>query len=124
MEVAHETGLSWRSGAQRPLNALRATGSGRLPNVPLTDRHRQLRQRALGLIEAQLERLRAAGPERVRELATDSPLEVEQDGVLVTTRIDPEGERLLVLVETSRGSRMLATGGFAMEPDGSTHTPD
>jgi hypothetical protein len=92
--------------------------------VPFTDRHRQLRERAVSLIEAELERLRAAGPARVRELANDSPLEIERDGVLVTTRIDPEGQRLLVLVETSRGSRMLATGGFAMEPDGSTHTPD
>jgi hypothetical protein len=76
------------------------------------------------LIDAELERLRQAGPDQVRALAEDSPLEIDRDGVLVTTRIDREGDRLLVLVETSRGSRMLATGGFAMAPDGSTHTPD
>jgi hypothetical protein len=28
-----------------------------------------------------------------------------------------------VLVDARRGRRMLATGGFAMAPDGTTHTP-
>ena len=46
--------------------------------------------------------------------------------------ITPELERgsggvadyTLHLVEAWRGRRTLATGGFAMTPDGQTHTPD
>jgi len=41
----------------------------------------------------------------------------------VATRIQAEEERLLVLVDARRGRRMLATGGFAMAADGTTHTP-
>ena len=92
--------------------------------MPLVDRHRELRRRALALIDAELEHLRSLGPERLRDLAPGSPLEDERDEVLVTTRLNPEGDRVLVLVEASRGSRILATKGFAMEPDGTTHTPD
>ena len=46
---------------------------------------------------------------------------INEDGDLV---FEPEGERLMVLVEAWRGRRILATGGFAMTPDGQTHTPD
>ena len=35
-----------------------------------------------------------------------------------------EDERLMVLVEAWRGRRTLATGGFAMTPDGHAHTPE
>jgi hypothetical protein len=78
---------------------------------------------AIGLVEAQLDRLRELGPEGVRALAPQSPVEREEHGIVVATRVQPEGERLLVLVDARRGRRMLATGGFAMAPDGTTHTP-
>jgi hypothetical protein len=81
------------------------------------------RRVAIGLVEAQLDRLRELGPEAVRALAPQSPVEREEQGIVVATRVQPEGERLLVLVDARRGRRMLATGGFAMAPDGTTHTP-
>jgi hypothetical protein len=81
------------------------------------------RRVAIGLVEAQLDRLRVLGPEAVRALAPQSPVEREEQGIVVATRVQPEGERLLVLVDARRGRRMLATGGFAMAPDGTTHTP-
>ena len=81
-----------------------------------------LRDRAIALVHAELDRLRAAGPDAVRDLA---PSRDEDRGeVTLTTRVTPEGERLMVLVEAWRGRRTLATGGFAMAPDGATHTPD
>jgi hypothetical protein len=83
-----------------------------------------LRDRAIGLVHAELDRLRAAGPEAVRALAPASPVDDERGDVTLTTRVRPEGERLMVLVEAWRGRRTLATGGFAMLPDGSAHTPD
>ena len=81
----------------------------------------ELRERALATVEAELERLRGLGPEAVRALAGqhDDP----RDELVVSTRVQEEDDRLLVLVEAWRGRRTLATGGFAMEPDGSTHTP-
>jgi hypothetical protein len=82
-----------------------------------------LRRRALELVEAELDRLRALGPQAVRAMADGAPRDDERDGVTLSTRVEAEGERLLVLVEAWRGRRTLATGGFAMEPDGTTHTP-
>ena len=90
--------------------------------MPLRDRHGDLRRRAAELVDGELARLRAQGPAAVRALARE-PVDAERGGVSLTTRVRPEGERLLVLVEAWRGRRMLATGGFAMEPDGTTHTP-
>jgi hypothetical protein len=78
---------------------------------------------AVALVEAELERLRAAGPEAVRALVPRSPLERAEGERVVATRVQAEDERLLVLVDVRRGRRMLATGGFAMDPDGATHTP-
>jgi hypothetical protein len=78
---------------------------------------------AIGLVESELERLRHLGPAEVRSLLPSSPVERESDGIVVATRIQAEDERLLVLVDARRGRRMLATGGFAMAPDGTTHTP-
>jgi hypothetical protein len=81
------------------------------------------RRAAIALVESELARLRGLGPDAVRDLAPASPVEREEDGLVLATRIQPEGDRLLVLVDVRRGRRMLATGGFAMEPDGTTHTP-
>jgi hypothetical protein len=81
-----------------------------------------LRTRALELVDAELDRLRALGPAGVREL-TGPPRDTERDELTVSTRVQQEDDRLLVLVEAWRGRRTLATGGFAMGPDGSTHTP-
>ena len=75
------------------------------------------------LLEDELERIRAVGPEGVREMAAHSPLDAARDELTVTARVDDEGERLLVLVEVWSGRRIFATGGFAMLHDGSTHTP-
>jgi hypothetical protein len=86
------------------------------------DRHGESRRRAIELVEGELDRLRALGPDGVRALA-DAPHDVDHAGIVVSTRVSPEHERLLVLVEAWTGRRMLATGGFAMAPDGSTHTP-
>ena len=83
-----------------------------------------LRARALALLEDELERLRAIGVGGVRPLADGSPHDRETGEMTVTTRVEAENGRLLVLVEVWRGRRTLATGGFAMHPDGSTHTPD
>jgi hypothetical protein len=82
------------------------------------------RRRALALLDAELERLRAAGPAALRPVADGEPRDAARDDLTVSTRVEAEGERLLVLVEVWRGRRTLATGGFAMLPDGSTHTPD
>ena len=87
---------------------------------PMADDHRPL---AIALVEAELDRLRALGFEEVRALLPDSPVERESEGIVLATRIQAEDERLLVLVDARRGRRMLATGGFAMAPDGTTHTP-
>jgi len=75
------------------------------------------------LLEEELERIRAVGPEGVRAMAQSSPLDAARDELTVTARVDDESERLLVLVEVWSGRRVFATGGFAMLPDGSTHTP-
>jgi len=83
----------------------------------------ELRPRALALVEAQLEHVRNLGPDGVRELVPRSPVERDEDGIVLATRVEAEGERLLVLVDARHGRRMLATGGFTMLPDGSTHTP-
>jgi hypothetical protein len=83
-----------------------------------------LRDHAIDLVHSELDRLRAAGPAAVRALAASSPVDDERGDVTLTTRVHAEGERLMVLVEAWRGRRTLATGGFAMAPDGSAHTPD
>lgn len=81
-----------------------------------------VRDGAIALVHEQLDRLRTAGPDAVRAL---SGAHDERHGDLfVTTRVHPENERLMVLVEAWKGRRTLATGGFAMAPDGTTHTPD
>jgi hypothetical protein len=82
------------------------------------------RDRAIALVHAELDRLRAAGPRAVAELAASSPHDDERGEVTLTTRVHAEDDRLMVLVEAWRGRRTLATGGFAMAPDGTTHTPD
>jgi hypothetical protein len=81
------------------------------------------RPAAIALVESELARLRGLGPQAVRELAPASPVERDREGLVLATRIQPEGDRLLVLVDVRRGRRMLATGGFAMHADGTTHTP-
>lgn len=86
------------------------------------DRHAEARGRALGLVDGELDRLRSAGFADVRALA-GAPVDADRAGIVVTTRVQDEGERLLVLVEAWRGRRTLATGGFAMHPDGTTTTP-
>jgi hypothetical protein len=91
--------------------------------VPALDRHRDLRRRAIALVDEELERLRATTPEALRELSARSPVDREREGVALTIRVAPEAERVLVLVEAWRKRRVLATGGFAMDPDGTTHTP-
>ena len=85
--------------------------------------NRRLRRRAADLLAGELDRIRAIGPDGVRELAAHSPLDAARDELTVTARVEDEGERLLVLVEVWSGRRVFATGGFAMSPDGSTHTP-
>lgn len=87
-----------------------------------SDRLSGVRRRALTLVEDELTQLRQAGPQRLRELA-GRPVDSEHEGIVVTTRVKAEGERLLVLVEAWRGRRTLATGGFAMAPDGTATTP-
>jgi hypothetical protein len=91
--------------------------------VPGPRTTRRLRRRAHALLEDELERIRAVGPEGVREMAAHSPLDASRDELTVTARVDDEGDRLLVLVEVWSGRRIFATGGFAMLGDGSTHTP-
>jgi hypothetical protein len=92
--------------------------------VPGPRTNRRLRRRAIELLDDELERIRAIGPDSVREMARHSPLDAARDELTVTAKVDDEGERLLVLVEVWSGRRVFATGGFAMLPDGSTHTPD
>ena len=82
------------------------------------------RRKAIALVERELERLRAAGPAAVRALAASSPVDAHRDGLVLTTHVDEEADRLMVLVEAWRGRRTLATGGYAMHADGTTHTPD
>jgi hypothetical protein len=85
----------------------------------------ELRARALAAVEAELDRLRGLGRAGVEALAHGSPHDApSDDGVTLTTRVEPEDDRLMVLVEAWRGRRTFATGGFAMGPDGQTHTPD
>ena len=102
----------------------------RLPSVRKTRgvlglrRHRETRRRAIALVEAELARLRVVSPEDLRALAGKAPLVVEHEGVDLTTHVDPDGERLLVLVEAQGRRRTFATGGFVMHPDGTTYTPD
>jgi len=84
----------------------------------------ELRRLALACVEAELDRLRAAGPTTVAALAARAPQDAPAEaGLTVTTRVEAEDDRLLVLVEAWRGRRTLATGGFAMSPDGRTTTP-
>jgi hypothetical protein len=47
----------------------------------------------------------------------------EHGDLTATTRVEADGDRLLVLGEAWRGRRILATGGFAMQHDGTTCTP-
>jgi hypothetical protein len=84
---------------------------------------RRLRRRAIELLDDELDRIRALGPDGVREMVAHSPLDAARDELTVTARVHDEGHRLLVLVEIWSGRRVFATGGFAMLPDGSTHTP-
>src|SRR3954471_16358428 len=85
----------------------------------------ELRARAMARVTDELDRLRSLGFARLGELAAGSPHEAaHDDGVTVSTRVEAEGERLMVLVEAWRGRRTLATGGFAMTPDGQARTPD
>jgi len=85
----------------------------------------ELRARALEHVDDELDRLRGLGFGRLGELVAGSPHDAARDdGVTVTTRVDAEDERLMVLVEAWRGRRTLATGGFAMTPDGQAHSPD
>ena len=86
-------------------------------------REASARSTAIALVESELDRLRGLGPEAVRALVPDSPVEREADGIVVATRVHTEDERLMVLVDARQGRRMLATGGFAMHADGRTHTP-
>jgi len=95
-----------------------------LPRVLGRDRHAALRPRALELVGAELDALREAGWDAVRALGADGPVDDVRGELALTTRVVDEGDRLLVLVEAWRGRRVLATGGFAMAPDGSTSTPD
>jgi hypothetical protein len=85
--------------------------------------HDDRRKVAIALVESELERLRGLDPDAVRELVDGSPHERDHHGLVVATRVQAEDERLLVLVDARRGRRMLATGGFSMAPDGTTHTP-
>jgi hypothetical protein len=81
------------------------------------------RSTAIALVESELDRLRGLGPDAVRELVPESPVERETEGIVLATRVQAEDDRLMVLVDARSGRRMLATGGFAMHADGSTHTP-
>jgi hypothetical protein len=78
---------------------------------------------ALALVDAELDRLRGLGFGPVSGLVAGSPHERDADGIVVATRVQAEDDRLLVLVDARQGRRMLATGGFAMHADGTTHTP-
>ena len=91
--------------------------------MPRAADKRELRRRALALLDAELAQLRAAGQERLRELAANSPFTAERDGIALTSHVDREGESVLVLVEAQRGRRTFGTGGFVMRPDGTTYTP-
>jgi hypothetical protein len=91
--------------------------------VPGPRTNRRLRRRAIELLDDELERIRAVGPEGVREMADHSPLDAARDELTVTAKVHVEGERLMVLVEVWSGRRVFATGGFAMLPDGTTETP-
>jgi hypothetical protein len=82
----------------------------------------ELRRRALAHVEDELARLRRLGPAGVRALA-GAARDAEHGDVVVSTHVEEEDDRLMVLVEAWRGRRTLATGGFAMAPDGSTRTP-
>jgi hypothetical protein len=86
-------------------------------------RQASARSTAIALVESELDRLRGLGPDAVRALAPESPVEREMEGIVLATRVQAEGDRLMVLVDARSGRRMLATGGFAMHADGSTHTP-
>jgi hypothetical protein len=90
-----------------------------VPAVPYEDH----RKAAIALVESELERLRGLAPAEVRALVDGSPHERDHAGLVLATRVQEEDERLMVLVDARRGRRMLATGGFAMAPDGTTHTP-
>ena len=81
-----------------------------------------VRDHAIALVDEELDRLRAAGPGAVRDLLGTH--DAKRGDLVLTTRVAAEGERLMVLVEAWTGRRTLATGGFAMAPDGTTHTPD
>lgn len=84
-----------------------------------------VRDHAIALVHDELDRLRLAGPSAVRDLAARGVVDEPRGELTLTTRVHAEDdERLMVLVEAWRGRRTLATGGFAMAPDGSTHTPD
>jgi hypothetical protein len=78
---------------------------------------------AIDLVQDEVMRLAELGARGVRALAGEGPVEVDHDGIVVCTSVNLEGERLLVLVEAWRGRRTLATAGFAMAADGTTHTP-
>jgi hypothetical protein len=58
-------------------------GQRRLQRMPQEDP----RPVAIGLVEAQLDRLRELGPEAVRALAPQSPVEREEQGIVVATRV-------------------------------------
>jgi hypothetical protein len=78
----------------------------------------------MALVDAELARLRAGGPAPLRALAGSGPIEREaRDGIVLATRIHAEDDHLMVLVDARAGRRMLATGGFAMGPDGVARTP-
>ena len=83
----------------------------------------ELRPVAIALVEVELDRLRELEPAELRSLVPGSPIEREEQGIVLATRVQAEGERVLVLVDARRGRSMLATGGFAMSGDGTTHTP-
>jgi hypothetical protein len=85
-------------------------------------RHAEARRRALALLDAELDRLRALEPEELSGMA-GAPQDQEREDIAMRTRVDADGDRLLVLVDARCGRRMLATGGFVMAADGSTHTP-
>ena len=91
---------------------------------PMTTTGDPDRDRAIALVADELDRLRAAGPDAVRELTALSAHDERRGDLFLTTRVKAEDERLMVLVEAWRGRRTLATGGFALAPDGTTHTPD
>jgi hypothetical protein len=82
----------------------------------------ELRRRALELVEGELDRLRHLGPAGVRDVAGGA-VDTERGELTLSTHVADEEGRLMVLVEAWRGRRTLATGGFAMAPDGTTSTP-